>query len=142
MGGWWAQVTFRHNGTSCCAKGAVNGLQTTLQGKAGLPITVIDNWEQPYTNTTLLKPVKHCYSVFRALQGHEKVIRKAGLAIYCYSIVVSGWCTSMATKLVNKRDFNSCTYMVDFIDLVTMRVRHFKKLCTRFRNQLISMKSL
>jgi len=56
------RLPFRHNGTSCCAKGAINGLQTTLQGRAGLP---------------LLKPTKHCYSVFRALQGHEKAICKS-----------------------------------------------------------------
>jgi len=56
---------------------AINGHQTTLQGKAGLSITVMDDWEQPHTNATLLKPSKHCYSVFRALQGHEKAIRKS-----------------------------------------------------------------
>jgi len=28
------RLPFRHNGTSCCAKGAVNGLQTTSQAKA------------------------------------------------------------------------------------------------------------
>jgi len=53
-------------------------------------ITVMDDWEQTHTNATLLKPAKHCYSVFRALQGHGKAIWKADLAIYCYSIVVSG----------------------------------------------------
>jgi len=46
-GGWVGQcglrLLFRHNGTSCCAKGAVNGLQTTLQGKAGRPIIVMDD---------------------------------------------------------------------------------------------------
>jgi len=57
------RLPFRHNGTSCYAKGAVNGLHTTLQGKAGLLITVMDDWEQSHTNATLLKPAKHCYSV-------------------------------------------------------------------------------
>jgi len=76
-GGWWAKANFRHSGTSCCAKRAVSGLQTTLQGKAGLLITVMDNWEQPHTNATLLKPTKYCYHVFRALQSHEKAIRKS-----------------------------------------------------------------
>jgi len=70
------RLPLRHNGTSCYAKRAVNGLQTT-QGKAGFPITVMDNREQPYTNAILLKPSKHCYSVFRALQGHEKAIKKS-----------------------------------------------------------------
>jgi len=75
---------------SCCAKGTVNGLQTTLQGKAGLLITVMDNWEQPYTIATLLKPAKHCYSVLELYRAMKKPSEKADLAIYCYSIVVSG----------------------------------------------------
>jgi len=73
------RLPFRHNETSCCAKGAVNGHLTTLQDKTGRLITVFDNWEQPHTNATLLKPAKHCYSVFRALQGHEKAIWKSRL---------------------------------------------------------------
>jgi len=81
------RLSFRHNGTSCCAKGAVNGLQTILQGKTGLPITVMYYWEQPHTNATLLKPTKHCYSVFKDLQGHEKAIWKSRpgylLLFYC-----------------------------------------------------------
>jgi len=56
------RLPFRHNGTSFCAKGAVNVLQTTLQAKAGQPITVMDNWEQFHTNATLLKPTKHFQS--------------------------------------------------------------------------------
>jgi len=56
MGGWVDEVggevngvggglklPFRHNGTICCAKGAINGLQTTLQGKVGCPIMIMDN---------------------------------------------------------------------------------------------------
>jgi len=80
VGGWveWVggglRLSFRHNRTSCCAKGAVNGLQTTLQAKAGQLITVMDDWEQFHTNATLLKPAKYCHSLIRALQGHEKVI--------------------------------------------------------------------
>jgi len=31
---------------------------------------------------------------------------KADLAIYGNSVVVSGWCMSVAIKLVNKRDSN------------------------------------
>jgi len=97
--GWWAdevgvdgvgsglRLLFRHNGTGCCTKRAVNGVQTTLQGKTGLPITVMDDWEQPHNNATLLQPTKHCYSVFRALQGHEKAICKSRpsylLLFYC-----------------------------------------------------------
>jgi len=48
VGGWVGgelRLSSRHNGTSCCAKGAVGGLQTTLQGKAGHLITVMDDWE-------------------------------------------------------------------------------------------------
>jgi len=37
------RLPFKHNGTNCCAKGAVNGLQTKLQGKEGCPITVMDD---------------------------------------------------------------------------------------------------
>jgi len=33
-------------------KEAVNGLQTTLQGKAGHSITVMDDWKQFHTNST------------------------------------------------------------------------------------------
>jgi len=71
------RLLFRHNGTSCCAKGTVNGLQTTLQDKAGCPIIVMDDWEQFHTNATLLKPAKHCHSIIRALQGHEKAVWKS-----------------------------------------------------------------
>jgi len=71
------RLPFRHSGTSCCAKGAASGLQTTLQGKAGRLITVIYDWEQFHTNATLLKPAKHCHSLIRALQGHEKAIWKS-----------------------------------------------------------------
>jgi len=63
---------------------------TTLQGISSLLITVMDDWEQPHNNATLLKPAKHCHSVFRALQSHEKPSGKADLAIYGHSIVVSG----------------------------------------------------
>jgi len=51
MGGWvdgmggGLKLPFRHYGTSCCAKGTVNVLQTTLQGKVGCLITVMDDWE-------------------------------------------------------------------------------------------------
>jgi len=84
------RLPFRHNGTKCCAKGAFNGLQTTLQAEAGWLITVMDNWEQFHTNTTLLRPAKHCHSLIKTLQGHEKSPEKADLAIYSYSVVVSG----------------------------------------------------
>jgi len=62
-----------------CAKEAVNGLQTTLQDKAGCLITVMDNWEQLHTNNTLSNPVRYCHSLFRALQGYEKAIWKSRL---------------------------------------------------------------
>jgi len=84
------RLPFRHNGTSCCAKRADNGPQTTLQGKAGCPITVMDDWEQPHTNATLLKPAKLCYSILELYRAMKKPSGKADLAIYCYSIVVSG----------------------------------------------------
>jgi len=71
------RLPFRHNGTSCCSKGAVNGLQTTLQAKASRPITVMDDWERFHTNATLLKPTKHCHSLITAIQGYEKVVWKS-----------------------------------------------------------------
>jgi len=37
----------------------------------------MDDWEQFHTNATLLKPAKHCHSLIRALQGHEKGIWKS-----------------------------------------------------------------
>jgi len=84
------RLPFRHNGTSCVPKELSHGLQTTLQGKAGHLITIIDDWEQLHTNATLLKPAKHCHSFFRALEGHKKAIWKTYLAIYSYSVVVFG----------------------------------------------------
>jgi len=57
-----------------CAKRAVNGSQTTLQGKAGYLKTVMGDWKQLHTDATLLKPAKHCCILFRALQGLEKAI--------------------------------------------------------------------
>jgi len=56
------------------AKEAFSGPQTTLQGKEGCLITVMDNCGQLHTNATLLKPAKHYHSLFRAIQGHEKAI--------------------------------------------------------------------
>jgi len=72
-----------------CAKEAVNGPLTTLQGKEGHLIKVMGDWEQLHTNAILLKPTKHCHSHFRAIQGHEKPSGKADLAIYGYSAVAS-----------------------------------------------------
>jgi len=63
-----------------CAKEAVRlcqCFQTTLQGKEGRLILVMDNWEQLHTNATLLKPAKHYHGLFRAIQGHEKAIWKS-----------------------------------------------------------------
>jgi len=89
------RLPFRHNGTICCAKWAINGTQTTLKGKADLPITAMDDWEQTHTNATLLKPAKHCYSVFRALQGHAKAVWKSIpgylLLFYCGVWIVHKW---------------------------------------------------
>jgi len=59
------RLPFRHNGTGCCAKGAVNGLQTTLQAKAGRPITVMDDWKQFHTNATLLEPISILTLLFK-----------------------------------------------------------------------------
>jgi len=75
VGGWmgWAKVALQTQWDQMLCKGAINGLQTTLQAKAGQPITVMDNWEQFHTNATLLKPTKHCHSLIGVLQGHEKV---------------------------------------------------------------------
>jgi len=39
-----------------CAKEAVNGSQTTLQGKASRLITGMDDWVQFHIIATLLKP--------------------------------------------------------------------------------------
>jgi len=60
-----------------CLKEVVNGPQTTLQRKEGHLITVMGDWEQLHTNTTLLKSTKHYHSLFRAIQGHEKAIWKS-----------------------------------------------------------------
>jgi len=63
--GWrrWAQVNLQTQWDQLCAKEAVNGLQTTLQGKTGHPITVMDYYcrEQFHTNATLL--IKACQAL-------------------------------------------------------------------------------
>jgi len=57
-----------------CAKEAINDPKTTLQGKEGCLVTVMDDWGQLHTNATSLKPSKHYHSLFRDIQGHEKAI--------------------------------------------------------------------
>jgi len=57
-----------------CAKEAVNGPQTTLKGKEGRLITVMDDCGELHTNATLIRPDKHYHSLFRAIQGHEKAV--------------------------------------------------------------------
>jgi len=84
------RLPFRHNETSCHAKGVINGLQTTLQSKADRLITVMDDWEQPHTNATLLKPPSIATVFLELYRAMKKPSGKAVLFIYCYSIVVSG----------------------------------------------------
>jgi len=112
-GGWvggWGRVDgasglrlpFRQNGTSYCAKGAPNGLQTTIQTKVGQLITVMDNWEQFNTNATLLKPAKHCHNLIRALQGHEKVAWKSRLGylqLFCCGVWIVHKCSYIVSQL-------------------------------------------
>jgi len=62
----------RHIGTSCVPKEPSHGSQTTLQDKAGHLVTVMDDWKQLDTNATLLYTTKHCHSLFKTMQGHEK----------------------------------------------------------------------
>jgi len=51
----------------------------------------MDEWEQTHTNATLLKPPPSIATVFSELfRAMKKLSGKADLAIYCYSIVVSG----------------------------------------------------
>ena len=57
-----------------CAKEVFSDPQTTLQGKEGHLIIVMEDWGQLHTNATLLKPAKHYHSLFRAIQGHEKAV--------------------------------------------------------------------
>jgi len=70
-------LLFPHNGTSYVPKEPLHRPQITLQGKTGHLVTIMDNWEQLHTNATLLKPIKLCHSLFRALQGYEKAIWKS-----------------------------------------------------------------
>jgi len=75
VGGWSGRVggvlrlPFRHSGTSCVPREPSHGPPTTLQGKAGCLVMVMDNWEQFHTNAILFKPAKHCHSPFRAATG-------------------------------------------------------------------------
>jgi len=50
----------------------------------------MDDWEQLHTNTTLLKPAKHCHSLLGVSQDHEKAVWKSRPEIRSYSVVVSG----------------------------------------------------
>jgi len=68
-----------------CAKGAVNDHQTTLQGKVGCLITVMDS------SFTLISPYYHTNITFSVLyRAMKKPSGKTDLAIYSYSVVVSG----------------------------------------------------
>jgi len=78
------QVPFRHNETGCMPEKLSHGPQITLQGKAGNLVAVMDDGERPDTHATLLKSPKHCHSLFRALQDHDKAIWKS------YPVAVSG----------------------------------------------------
>jgi len=49
-------------------KGAVTQTQTTLQGKVGYLVAVIDDCKQLHTNATLLKPAEH-YKSFQSSKG-------------------------------------------------------------------------
>jgi len=73
-----------------CAKGAANGPQTTLQGKEGHLIIVMNDWEQLQTNAMLLKLVKALLVFLELdLQSHEKAVWKNGpcyLRLFCYGI--------------------------------------------------------
>jgi len=71
------------------AKKAVNGPQTTLQGKEGCLIIVMDDWGQFHTNATLLKFTKHYHGLFRVIQGHEKPSGKSRPGYLFCSAVVS-----------------------------------------------------
>ena len=79
-------------GEQLCAKRAVNGPQTTLEGKAGYLITVMDDWDQLHTNSYhLIKAHQTLPQSFQSSTGPwKKPSGKAGLAIYGYSVVVSG----------------------------------------------------
>jgi len=50
-----------------CIKEAVNVPQTTLQGKAGCLIKVMDDWVQLHAIATLLKPAKHYHRLFSTI---------------------------------------------------------------------------
>jgi len=73
-GGRWAKVTLQTQWDQLLCQ---SSLQTTLNGKAGCSITVMEDWQQFHPDATLLKPTKHCHSLIRALQGHEKAIWKS-----------------------------------------------------------------
>jgi len=85
------RLPFRQNRTSCVPEELLQGLQTTLQSKAGHLVTVMDDWEQLNTNANLLKPTKHCHSLFRALQGHKRPSGKTDLAFYSYVFCCGVW---------------------------------------------------
>jgi len=82
------RLLFRHNETSCCAKGAINGLQTTIQGKAGLLIKVMDDRVGAASHQcNLIKAHQALLQCFRVLQCHEKAVWKSRpgylLLFYC-----------------------------------------------------------
>jgi len=48
----------------------------------------MDNWEQLHINATLLKPAKHCHSLFRAHRAMKKLSGKTNLAIPVYKLAI------------------------------------------------------
>jgi len=96
VGGWdgvygvggGLRLPLRHNGTSCCGKGAINGPQTTLQGKADHLITFMDDWEQLHTIATLLN-LPSIATVFSELY---KTIKSHLEKQTWLSIVILLWC--------------------------------------------------
>jgi len=78
-GGWggrWAKAALQTQWDQllCQSSHQWSPNHTTSQSRSiGRSITVMDDWEQFHTNATLLKPAKHCHSLIRALQDHEKV---------------------------------------------------------------------
>jgi len=63
------RLTFRHNGTSCVPKELSMAPKLHYKGIVGRLITVMDDWEQPHTNATLLKLTMHCHSFFQSYTG-------------------------------------------------------------------------
>jgi len=102
------RLIFKCDGTSCASKEL--SMVSKPHYKQSRPSDNSHGW---------LGAVLHQCHLIKACQALPQSYENstgswiADVAIYSYSVVTSGWCTSVTIKLVNKSN-SKCAYMVDF----------------------------